>query len=128
MIRRCAASCWGVVLIVPAAALAQLPDPTRPPAAMIVPDSANPSAQPVESGVQTIIVRQQGKSGAVIDGRYVEVGQMIGDRRIVKITESEVVLKGAAGREVLKAMPAIEKLPVPQSVPAKSKTAGTKEK
>ncbi len=128
MIRRRAVLCLGVALLVPATVLAQLPDPTRPPAAMMVPDSANPSAQPMESGVQTIIVRPRGKSGAVIDGRYVEVGQMIGDRRIVKITESEVVLRGAAGREVLKAMPAIEKLPVRQSVPVKSKTSGTTEK
>jgi hypothetical protein len=95
---------------------------------MIGPDSASATAPPVESGVQTIIVRPRGKSGAVIDGHYVEVGQMIGDRRILKITESEVVLKGAAGREVMKVMPAIEKLPVRQSAPVKSKTWGTKEK
>jgi hypothetical protein len=69
------------------------------------------AAAPVESGVQTVILRRGGKSAAVINGQYVEVGGMVGDKKVLKITESEVVLKGESGREVIKVTPAIEKVP-----------------
>lgn len=92
-------------------ALAQLADPTRPPAQMMVPEIGG-AAAPVESGMQTVIVRRKGKSGAVINGQYVEIGGKLGDKRVIKISESEVVLKGEAGREVIRLVPTIEKTPV----------------
>lgn len=92
-------------------ALAQLPDPTRPPARMMTPEVGGATA-PVESGMQTVIVRRKGKSGAVINGQYVEVGGKLGDKRVIRISESEVVLKGEGGREVIRLIPSIEKTPV----------------
>ncbi|MDZ4253723.1 MAG: hypothetical protein U1A72_14235 [Sulfuritalea sp.] len=92
-------------------ALAQLPDPTRPPAQMMTPDSGG-AAAPVESGMQTVIVRRKGKSGAVINGQYVEVGGKLGDKRVTRISEREVVLQGEGGREVIRLIPSIEKTPV----------------
>lgn len=95
-----------------ASALAQVPDPTRPAGSLLTPEAGSGLAAPVESGVQTIILRRGGrKSAAVINGQYVEVGGMVGDKRVLKITESEIVLKGESGREVIKVTPAIEKHP-----------------
>lgn len=87
---------------------AQVPDPTRPPWGQ---DAPGGLAAPAESGVQTVILRPGGKSAAVINGQYVRVGDKIGDKRVLRISESEVVLKGASGREVIKVTPAIEKIP-----------------
>ena len=108
-------------------ALAQLPDPTRPPAAMMATEANTGAAVAVESGVQTVILRPGGKSAAVINGKYVQVGAMIGDKQVLKISENEVVLKGASGREVIKVTPAIEKLPAGKAVAAKRLTNGTKQ-
>jgi len=104
--------------------LAQVPDPTRPPEMFLTPGGGGVAA-PHESGVQTVILRPGGrKSAAVINGQYVEVGGMVGDKRVLKITESEVVLNGESGREVIKVMPAIEKIPVKKAA-AKRRTTGT---
>lgn len=103
---------------------AQVPDPTRPPEAFVTAEGGGVAA-PHESGVQTVILRPGGrKSAAVINGQYVEVGGMVGDKRVLKITESEVVLNGESGREVIKVMPAIEKIPVKKAA-AKRRTTGT---
>lgn len=92
------------------AVLAQLPDPTRPPGGELVTEAGGTGVA-VESGVQTIIMRRGGKSVAVINGRHVGVGDMLGEKRVLKISESEVVVMGESGREVLKATPAIGKVP-----------------
>ena len=89
--------------------LAQVQDPTRPAAALMTPETGGVAA-PVESGVQTVILRRGGKSAAVINGQYVVVGGKFGDKRVMKISESEVVLQGESGREVIKVTPAIEKV------------------
>ena len=89
--------------------LAQVQDPTRPAAALMTPETGGVAA-PVESGVQTVILRRGGKSAAVINGQYVVVGGKFGGKRVVKISESEVVLQGESGREVIKVTPAIEKV------------------
>ena len=107
------------------AGLAQVQDPTRPPAALVVPEPGAAAASPVESGLQTVIMRPGGKSAAVINGQYVEVGGKVGDRRVVRISESEVVLKGESGREVLRMTPAIDKMPSGKSPAAKPKATGT---
>lgn len=104
--------------------LGQVQDPTRPPDAFLTPGGGG-LAVAQESGVQTIILRPRGrKSAAVINGQYVEVGGLVGDKRVVKITESEVVLNGESGREVIKVMPAIEKTPVKKTA-ATRRTTGT---
>lgn len=111
--------------------LAQVPDPTRPPDSLLTPGSDGVAA-PHESGVQTVILRHgRRKSAAVINGQYVEVGGMVGDKRVLKITETEVVLSGESGREVIKVMPAIEKMPVKKSAAKRrttETTSGTTEK
>ncbi|MBL8479504.1 MAG: hypothetical protein JNK59_09355 [Sterolibacteriaceae bacterium] len=125
MMRRALNCIFLVGLAVAAAAGAQVPDPTRPAAAVLAPEAAGSLATPAESGVQTVILRPGGKSAAVINGKYVSVGGMVGDKRVQKISESEVVLKGPGGREVIKVMPAIEKVPASKTVAAKRRTTGT---
>lgn len=92
--------------------LAQVPDPTRPPAEMMTPEMGGVGAAQADSGMQTVIVRRKGKSGAVINGQYVEVGGMVGDKRVIRISESEVALQGEGGREVIRLIPSIQKTPV----------------
>jgi hypothetical protein len=99
--------------------LAQVPDPTRP------------SGHDVGSGVQTVIMRPGGKSAAVVYGEYVVVGDRIGDRRVMNITEREVTLESDRGIEVLKVMPSVEKVSKPKnsngtesSVPASHSQSG----
>jgi len=125
MMRTYALSLIFAGFVVGATALAQVPDPTRPAGALMTPETGSVAA-PVESGVQTVILRPGGKSAAVINGQYVAVGDKLGDKRVVKISESEVVLKGESGREVIKVMPAIEKVPAKKTTGAKRRTTGTK--
>ena len=105
--------------------LAQVPDPTRPPGALMAPETPGGVVAPVESGVQTVIVRPKGKSAAVINGQYVEVGGKLGDKKVVRISESEVVLQGEGGREVMKVTPDIEKQPIRKTAETKRRTMGT---
>lgn len=109
-------------------ALAQVPDPMRPPAFLIAPDAIGGAAPPAESGVQTVIVRRKGKSSAVINGQYVETGGKLGDKRVLRISENEVVLQGESGREVMKVTPDIEKMPMKKAAAAKRRTMGSGEK
>jgi hypothetical protein len=109
-------------------AVAQVADPTRPAGALMTHDSAGGVLAPTESGVQTVIVRPKGRSAAVINGQYVEVGGKLGAKRVLKISESEVVLLGESGREVMKVTPDIEKMPRKKAAAAKRRTTGTTEK
>ncbi|KAF0163019.1 MAG: hypothetical protein FD157_3537 [Rhodocyclaceae bacterium] len=115
------------ILLGAGSALAQVPDPTRPAGVLVVPEAGGSVAGPLESGVQTVILRPGGKSAAVINGQYVEVGGRIGDKKVLKITESEIVLKGESGREVIKVTPAIEKMPTNKAAAIKRRTTGNTE-
>ena len=106
-------------------ALAQVPDPMRPAGALTTPEASVGTAAPVASGVQTVILRSTGKSAAVINGQYVEVGDKLGDKRVLKISESEVVLRGESGREIIKLTPSIEKVPVGKTAATKRRTKTT---
>lgn len=108
--------------------MAQVPDPMRPAADATAQDSAGGVVASTEAGVQTVILRPGGKSAAVINGQYVEVGGKVGDKRVLKISESEIVLKGESGREVIKVMPAVQKVPARKTAAADRRTKGITEK
>jgi MSHA biogenesis protein MshK len=82
-----------------------LPDPTRPP--VLVEGEA--TATPAPSGLQSIIHRKGGKSAAVINGRYVELGGKVGDATLTRINEDSVELRSASGRETMYLTPGIGK-------------------
>ena len=109
-----AAALAGAAAIVYGPVLAQTPaplaDPTRPPAALVASPVAAPAPSAV-SGLQTVIMRPGRKPLAVINGSTVLLGGKLGDATLVHLSESEAVLLGPAGREVLRLTPSAEVKP-----------------
>jgi hypothetical protein len=90
---------------------AQMPDPTRPPG--IGDPGVAGMASPAESGVQAVFLRHGAKPAALVNGEYVVQGGRLGDKRVVSISETAVVLRDAAGhRETMKVIAGAEKTPV----------------
>jgi len=94
---------------------AQLPDPTRPPGDLV--DSGGVAAANAVAGVQAVFLRHGAKPAALVNGEYVVQGGKLGDRRVLKITETEVVLRDSGGqKEVMKVIADAEKKPVVKKV------------
>lgn len=94
------------LLAMPLAALA-LTDPTAPPAAQG--PGVDGMAAPV---IQlTAIKRVGGRRIAVIGGQEIAVGGRYQDARVVRISESEVVLRQGSETKVLRLHPQVEKRP-----------------
>ena len=90
------------LLAIPAAG-ADLPDPTAPPAAVAAESDASP-------GVSLTAIKRRGTQRfAVIGGQEIAVGGRYQDARVVRITESEVVLRRGADVTVLELYPHVEK-------------------
>jgi MSHA biogenesis protein MshK len=87
-------------------AMAQvMTDPTRPPPGVYAPESADKAAgAPV---LQSVMITPTARS-AIIGGEEVKLGAKFGDARVIKITESEVVLRTTGGTETLKMYPGVE--------------------
>ena len=97
-----------LVLVAPPAARSAeaMSDPTRPPAGVFAPDGgAEAARRPV---VQSIIITPHRRS-AIIDGERVELRGKYGDAEVIQITETEVVLRSAAGIEALRMYPGVDK-------------------
>jgi len=89
-----------------ATAAEALRDPTRPPAVLYAPaDGAGIETGPV---LQSVLI-SQGRRTAVISGRSVKVGDRFDDGRVIRINETEVVLKTGSGLQTLKLFPDVEK-------------------
>jgi MSHA biogenesis protein MshK len=98
----CLAAAWSAA----SGALAQgLADPTRPPSSSA---QGGPDDAPVGRQLQSVLL-SSGRKIAVIDGNAVALGGMLGDARVVKITETEVVLKTGEETETLKLYPGVDK-------------------
>ena len=83
-------------------------DPTRPPEAFSQPAEegiATPKDKPV---LQSVII-SPGRKVAIISGEAVRVGGNFGDSRLVKLTETEAVLRRGNEMQILKLFPQIEK-------------------
>lgn len=87
-----------------------LPDPTRPPAVPHV--SAGPAAAPAEEAplpvLQSVLIGKDRRM-AIISGQRFEVGDQVGDARIVRITETEVLLRAGTRQTTLKLFPQVLK-------------------
>jgi len=98
------------LMIVPCVAVTAgaqgLADPTRPPGALSGPaiDGAAGGGPVLQS-----VMLSQGRKVAVISGEMVPLGGRYGSARLVKLTESEAVLKEGAETTVLKLFPLVEK-------------------
>lgn len=84
-----------------------LPDPTRPPVIIAIPETAGGGvADNHPTGLSSIIISKT-RHAAIIDGETVELGGKHGDARLVEVNEGSVVLKGAQGRQVLTLFPGV---------------------
>ena len=84
-------------------------DPTRPPAGTYSTDSGDSAATaPV---LQSVMITPTARM-AIIGGETVKLGGMYGDARVVKITESGVVLRSATGTETLRMYPEVTMKPI----------------
>ena len=101
----------GFLLLMLAAASAgfaeSLSDPTRPPASLgLVQDGVSAaSSGPI---LQSVLI-SPGRRVAIISGQTVRLGEKFGEARVVRITESEVLLRSGTGVQTLKLFPGIEK-------------------
>ena len=93
-----------------------LPDPPRPPAALGA-GGVDPMAAsgPV---LQSVLIAPRRKV-AVISGETVQVGDRLGDARVAKISEGEVVLVRGGQTQTLRLFPGIEKRHAKAGFPAK---------
>lgn len=95
--------CAAIALLTSPSAWADLPDPTAPPAAPAAEGSASP-------GISLTAIKRRGKQRlAVIGGQEVAVGGRYQGTRVVRITESEVVLRRGTDVTVLELYPHVEK-------------------
>lgn len=98
------------LLIAPCVALTAgaqgLADPTRPPGVL-----SGPAVDGAAGGgpVLQSVMLSQGRKVAVISGEMVPLGGRYGSARLVKLTESEAVLKEGKETTVLKLFPLVEK-------------------
>ena len=86
-----------------------LSDPTRPPPTVLEPVTTSSEGVVQSNGLQTVIRREGRKPTAVINGMIVELGDKVGDATLVKLSESEAVLQGPAGREILSLTPGVKR-------------------
>ena len=102
---RCVA--LAAVFLAAAAQAQPLNDPTRPPGAGAMQQGAEDEA-PLGKQLQSVLL-SGGRKIAVIDGTMVPLGGMLGEARVIKITETEVVLKTGEETETLKLFPGVDK-------------------
>lgn len=81
-------------------------DPTRPPVSAQPP--ADPGEKPESGAVLQSVMIMPNARFAIISGDRVEVGGRYRDAQVVRITETEVVLRRAEGTESLKMYPEVE--------------------
>jgi hypothetical protein len=99
------------LLALPAAAQG-LPDPTRPPAAILAATSGGSVAAPAAPRLTSVILPRSGaRPAAIIDGTRVELGHRLDDARLVAIDEDAVLLEGPNGRLKLWLTPDARKHP-----------------
>lgn len=104
---KAACAALGLLLLAacaPAVAQQVVSDPTRPPAGVMTGEGDGGYTGPL---LQSIISTSAGRA-AIINGERVSVGAKYGDARVVKITETEVVLRSDSGTETLRLYPSVD--------------------
>lgn len=106
-----AASAWAEVL----------PDPTRPPTALI-PAGALASGEAAGPVLQSVLV-SRGRKIAIISGKEVKENDKFNGARVVRISDTEVVLRSGRQVQVLKLFPGVSKQSVQRVQRDQSKAA-----
>ena len=83
-------------------------DPTRPPVGYAAESPELPAAEPGGPRLQSVLISPSHRA-AIISGVMVKEGDKFGDAVLVKVAESEVVLRSAGASQVLKLYPGVEK-------------------
>ncbi len=83
-------------------------DPTRPPVGYAAESPEVPAAESGGLRLQSVLISPSHKA-AIINGVVVKEGDKFGDAVLVKVAESEVVLRSAGASQVLKLYPGVEK-------------------
>jgi MSHA biogenesis protein MshK len=86
------------MLLAATASAEDLPDPTRPPDALMAPPDAATVEPPKPAGLQSVIISRS-RSAAIIDGQTVELGGKYGDVRLIEVSDTGVILQGARGKK-----------------------------
>lgn len=105
-------------LLIASTVMAQTtPDPTRPPDSIGI-STGHGEAIPAASGpvLQSVIISEHSKI-AIISGKTVKLHQKFGEFRLVKVSETEVILQNGKEQQVLKLFPDIQKKSVNKSTP-----------
>lgn len=104
---RAVALALAVVLFSAGAAAQVMNDPTRPPSGFALGDLEGGDAG---GGImlQSVMISPTRKA-AIINGVMVKLGEKYGDAVLIRVAETEVVLKSGATRQVLKLHPGVEK-------------------
>lgn len=84
-------------------------DPTRPPAALDRSLQGSAAATPDSGPVLQSVLIAPGRSEAIISGQTVRLGEKFGDAQVVKITDTEVLLRNGSELQTLRLFPSIEK-------------------
>jgi MSHA biogenesis protein MshK len=107
MLRTALAGLTGCILPMLAAAQS-LSDPTRPPATIAPAQEAVADTAAAAPVLQSVLVSSS-RRHAIINGKTVKVGDTVGEAKVVKIAEDEVILHTGKVSQVLKLYPNIEK-------------------
>ena len=102
------------VAVPPRARAADLPDPTRPPAAQRPSPSGTAAAAPVTAApvLQSVLIGEGRKPSAIINGRLLQLGDAYDGMRLTRVDETGAVLSGARGRTVLALTPGSDKVAI----------------
>lgn len=107
---------------------AELPDPTRPPAAhRPAPTTGTPAAAPAPALVlQSVLIGEGRKPQAIINGRVLELGDSFDGLKLVRVFDTGALLTGPAGATTLALTPGSEKVAVGGTTPGQPMLAMTK--
>jgi MSHA biogenesis protein MshK len=95
-----------------AACAGTLPDPTRPPSALLSAPVAASAPQGAPR-LQSVLLGNGRTPAAVINGELVLLGGRVGESRLVRLTERSAVLRGPQGDTTLALIPTSPSEPKP---------------
>lgn len=90
-------------------AVADIPDPTRPPAGYYEAKPGELESQP--RLVVTSMILHPNKAYALVGNRVIKAGDILGEGRVVKIDQYGIWLKTGRGVEQIKLLPGVSKQP-----------------
>ncbi len=102
--------CLAAMALLASAHAESLPDPTRPPLAVLAPASAAGDAtEPVGGLVLQSVLIAPDRRSAVISGQSMALGDTVGGFRLVRVAAGEVTLEGHEGSRTLSLFPDVRK-------------------